>query len=114
MRLQASVLSGKLKRRPIWTAFVTNQIRVPGWASWDSKKVVLLADLEQFIFINHYSPQRTSTGGFELTFIERRGITLVILVVLVRMLIGLDAEDFMNTIQALIKNTQTVDVKQKM
>ena len=86
---------------------------MPEWVSRVSARVVHVAELEQFIFTNDYSPQRTSTGGSELIFIERLGITLVILVVLVYMLIGSDAEEFIANIQALRKDTQKVDVKQK-
>ena len=104
VRLQASVLTGEMKRRPIWTAFITRQIHMPKWASWDSKKVVILADLQQFVFTNYYSPQYTSTGEFLLTFISSSGTTLLNLVVLVSMLIRSDADDFMASIEDL-KNT---------
>ena len=104
VRLQASVLTGELKREPIWTAFITRQIHMPKWASWDSKKVVFLADLQQFVFTNDYSPQNTSTGEFLLNFISSFGTTLVILVVLGFTLIRSDAEDFMARTEYL-KNT---------
>lgn len=107
------MLTSERERKPIWTAFVTKQLRVPGWASRDSQKVVLLADLEQFIFTNDYSPQTILTDKFELTFITSSGTALVNPVVLVYMLIGSDAEEFIANIQALRKDTQKVDVKQK-
>ena len=98
VRLQASVLTTELRMKPIWTAFITRQIHMPKWASWDSKKMVFLADLQQFVFIDDYSPQNTSTGEFLLTFISSSGTTLVNLVVLVYMLIQSDAEDFMTSL----------------
>ena len=102
---------GELERKPIWTAFVTKQIRIPGWASRDSKRVIL-AELEQFIFTNDYSPPKTSKGEFELTFIEFSGITLVTLVFLVHMLIASDAEQFMDSIEEL--KDRLNDTKQRM
>ena len=95
------MLTGELRRKPIWTAFITRQIHIPGWVSRDSKRVVLLADLERFIFTDEYSPQRTSTGESELTFILSSGTTLVYLVVLGYMLIGSDADDFIHNIEDL-------------
>ena len=100
------MLTGKPKMRPIWTAFVTKQIRIPGWASWGNSRVVVLAELEQFIFTNDYSPPRTSKDEFELTFVESPGITLVNLVILVHMLTESDAEDFMNSIKELQDSLQ--------
>ena len=75
--------------------------------------MVLLADLKQFIFTNDYSPQTILTEEFELNFIMSSGTTLVNLVVLVYMLIGSDAQEFMAITQALRKDTQKLDVKQK-
>ena len=98
------MLTGELKRKPIWTAFITKQIIMPEWVSQKSARVVLLAELEQFIFTNDYSPPKTSRDEFELTFIEARGIVPVTLVVLVRMLIASDAEKFIKSIEDL-KNT---------
>ena len=103
--------TGELKGKPVWTAFITKQIHMPGWVSRDSKRVVQLAELKQFIFSDYFSPQNTSTGVFELRFIISSGTTLVNLVVLVYMLIGSDAKDFMESIEDLRKDTQTVDVK---
>ena len=81
VRLQASVLNGELERKPIWTAFITKQLRIPGWASRDGKRVVLPAELEQFVFTNDCSPQSISTGKFQLAFIISSGTTLSNLVV---------------------------------
>ena len=106
------MLTGVLKMKPVWTAFITRHIRMPEWASWDSKRVVHLVELEQFIFTNDYSPPKTSKGEFELTFIEIRGITPVTLVVLVHMLIESDAEQFMDRIEEL--KDRLNDTKQRM
>lgn len=75
-RLQASVLDGELERVPIWTAFITNQIRDPAWARRDGPGVVILADLQHFIFTTDYSPQKLSTGEFVLHFAIPSGTAL--------------------------------------
>lgn len=76
IRLQASVLGGELERVPIWTAFITNQIHDPEWARHDSPSVILLAELQPFIFTTDYSPQKASTGEFKLAFVVSSGTTL--------------------------------------
>ena len=68
IRLQASMHTGKLEGTPIWTAFITHQIHLPGWASCVSARAVLLTGLQQFIFSDDYNPPNASTGEFELTF----------------------------------------------
>ena len=75
VRLQASVTTGALKRKPIWTAFITHQVYTPTWASRASSKIVVLADLQQFIFTADYDPQKTSTGKYELDFTSSSGTT---------------------------------------
>ena len=97
IRLQASVLTGEVKRqvisnlpdthsviagvlmsmkhrKPIWTAFITHQITSPRWMSHDSPRVVHLAELNRHVFTDEYVPQRTQTGAHELTFIQTRGM----------------------------------------
>ena len=72
----------------------------PLWASRDSRRVVLLADLQQYIFTTDYNPHKTSTGGFELTFVESQG-TAAVLVNLLYVLMRLDAQDFMVCVEAI-------------
>ena len=100
VRLQASVQTGALREKPIWTAFITQQIHAPAWASRDRSRIVHLADLQQFIFTADYNSQKTSTGKIVLTFISSNGNTPN-LVNLLSLLIGSDAERFMNEIENL-------------
>lgn len=81
-RLQASVRTREFGNVPIWTAFITNQIRDAAWARRDGPRVVLLADLQQFIFTTDYSPQKAPTGEIELTFSDSRGTVPVLVVVI--------------------------------
>ena len=74
VRLQASVQTGMLKRKPIWTAFITHQLHSTTWVTWDNSRVLHLADLHQFIFSDDYNPPKTPTGDLELTFIHVTGI----------------------------------------
>ena len=81
VRLQASVHTGELERKPVWTAFVTSQIRVRGWVSQHGPNEVLLADLQQYVFVDEYDPQRTSTGEFKLIFPVIRGNTPALVII---------------------------------
>lgn len=101
LRLQASVIRGSLKRKPIWTAFITHQILRPTWLLRHSPRTVLLAGLQQYIFTSDYESQKTPTGAFELTFIKFSG-TAPSLVSLMYMLIGSDAKAFVEAIEALV------------
>ncbi|KAF6239034.1 hypothetical protein HO173_002906 [Letharia columbiana] len=87
VRLQASAQTGTLKRKPIWTAFVTHQIISPTWMSRDTPGVVHLADLQRYVFTEEYTPQRTPTGAHELTFI-----------------LPTDAKDFVKAVKKLAKS----------
>ena len=100
VRLQAAVQTGELKRMPVWTAFITHQIRVPGWASRDIQRVVLLADIQQYIFTTDYVPQKTSSGAFKLTFIISSGIVAT-LVHFVFLLTSSDARDFVECLKEI-------------
>lgn len=71
VRLQASVLEGELKRKPVWTAFVTHQISSRSWVAKPSAKVIHLADLQRFVFADAYTPQLGPAGQHELTFRSR-------------------------------------------
>ncbi len=104
IRLQASVQTGALKRKPIWTAFITDQILSPAWASCDSPGVVHLVYLQQYIFTADYTPRKMPTGAFDLIFTVVRGIA-PFLVYFINVLIGSDAEEFMEAIEEL-RNTE--------
>ncbi|KAL3477580.1 hypothetical protein BJX99DRAFT_269791 [Aspergillus californicus] len=85
VRLQASVHKGEMKRSPIWTAFITDQIRSRDWYRRIDKKTVLLRDLRQTIFtLSDYTPARTTRGGYVLKFTNPT-----------------DAEGFINTMDEL-------------
>lgn len=71
VRLQASVLEGELKRKPVWTAFITHQIMSRSWVAKPGPKVIHLADLQRFIFVDEYTPQLGPEGQHELTFKTR-------------------------------------------
>ena len=149
IRLQASVQTGEVKRqvcleaaepalalcdcscadirrKPIWTAFITHQITSSIWMSRDSRRVVHLAELNRHVFTDEYLPQRTHTGAHELTFIHTSGMFFFILLflpayfggreprglkrcinrVLIQVGFGADAEDFVENIKKLAKEEQ--------
>ncbi|KAL8966945.1 MAG: hypothetical protein Q9197_005697, partial [Variospora fuerteventurae] len=90
IRLQASVLNGELKRKPVWTAFITTHIhsgarwmRKPAAATASSsssssssssaqRKIVHLADLQRYVFTTEYNPQLGPQGQHELRFMSSR------------------------------------------
>jgi len=50
IRLQASALTGELKRCPVWTAFITHQVWSRNWAKRAERKKIRLLELKRFIF----------------------------------------------------------------
>ncbi|KAL5339166.1 hypothetical protein BJX70DRAFT_364560 [Aspergillus crustosus] len=72
IRLQASVHKGEMKRSPVWTAFITDQIRTRGWIRLVESKVVLLRDLREVTFMfPDYNPPKTTRGEHLLKFTTR-------------------------------------------
>ncbi|KAL8690451.1 MAG: hypothetical protein Q9218_004105 [Villophora microphyllina] len=84
IRLQASVLTGELKRKPVWTAFITTHIESQRWMRRADPRTIHLADLQQYIFSTEYNPQLGPVGQHELRFTSSK-----------------DADDFMDRIDDL-------------
>lgn len=68
IRLQGSVLKGELDRTPVWTAFITHAITIPGWCGRVGKTTVALADLQLHVFSAMYKPYLAPSGAFMLRF----------------------------------------------
>jgi len=68
IRLQGSVLKGELDRTPVWTAFITHAITIPGWCGRVGKTTVALADLQLHVFSVMYKPYLAPSGAFMLRF----------------------------------------------
>ncbi|KAL2814920.1 hypothetical protein BJX63DRAFT_420543 [Aspergillus granulosus] len=69
VRLQASIHRGEMKRAPVWTAFITEQVKSRGWIRMAGSKVVLLRDLRQTTFTcSDYTPPKTPKGQHRLEF----------------------------------------------
>ncbi|KKK18867.1 hypothetical protein ARAM_002740 [Aspergillus rambellii] len=72
VRLQASVHKGEMKRAPVWTAFISENVKIRGWYRRVESKVILLSELRQIIFtFSEYTPPRTKKGGYLLKFTSR-------------------------------------------
>ncbi|KAL4897115.1 hypothetical protein BDV59DRAFT_169828 [Aspergillus ambiguus] len=72
VRLQASVHKGEMRRSPIWTAFITQDIRTRGWIRLAEPKVVVLRTLRRSIFaFPDYNPPMTTRGEHILKFTNR-------------------------------------------
>ncbi|KAI4095456.1 MAG: hypothetical protein LQ339_007236 [Xanthoria mediterranea] len=84
IRLQASVLRGELKRKPVWTAFITTHVESQRWMRQAGPKTIHLADLQRFVFAEAYTPQLGPQGQHELQFESSQ-----------------DAREFMNRINEL-------------
>ncbi|KAA6407887.1 MAG: hypothetical protein FRX48_08238 [Lasallia pustulata] len=84
IRLEASVHTGELRRTPVWTAFITYQVRSLLWMQRMGSRKIQLADLNRYIFTDQYAPAVGPNGQPELVFREAR-----------------DADDFWRTIVRL-------------
>ncbi|KAL2854847.1 hypothetical protein BJY01DRAFT_25402 [Aspergillus pseudoustus] len=85
VRLQASVHRGEMKRSPVWTAFITEQVKSRGWIRMVESKVILLRDVRQTTFTSSdYSPPKTNRGQHKLEFCNQE-----------------DAESFISTMAEL-------------
>ncbi|KAI4277655.1 MAG: hypothetical protein LQ337_001618 [Flavoplaca oasis] len=73
IRLQASVLRGELKRKPVWTAFITTHVESQRWMRRAGPKTIHLADLQRYVFSDDYTPQLGPQGQHELQFESSRG-----------------------------------------
>ncbi|KAI4131417.1 MAG: hypothetical protein LQ347_002997 [Umbilicaria vellea] len=69
-RLQASVYNGELKGTPVWTAFITYQVRSIRWMQRIGPRTIQLADLNRYIFTDEYVAAVGPNGRPELTFLE--------------------------------------------
>ncbi|MCJ1282504.1 hypothetical protein MMC26_001827 [Xylographa opegraphella] len=77
VRLQASALSGPMKKAPIWTAFITHQIFSSRWNQVPEPRKVHLADLTRYVFTGSYIPQLGPHGEHELCFLKAKGQQVV-------------------------------------
>ena len=92
-----------LKRKPIWTAFITHRIRL----LYGTKSTVLLADVQQYIFTSDYNSQTSPTGRLELNFWDSEG-TAPCLLSLKYMLIESDAEEFVEAVRKLADDVTAI------
>ena len=105
VRLQASVHTGKLERKPIWTAFITHQILSSTWLEREGPRVFHLADLQQYIFSADYRPPKTSSGQFVLTFMASAGKHRSLLASLLVLILS-DASEFTHVLGKLMVKIQ--------
>ncbi|MCJ1424320.1 hypothetical protein MMC29_002207 [Sticta canariensis] len=68
IRLQASVKDGELKRKPVWTAFITHNVCSNRWIRYFDSKTIHLADLQRYVFCSDYEPLLGPGGEHELVF----------------------------------------------
>ncbi|KAJ6011117.1 hypothetical protein N7451_002529 [Penicillium sp. IBT 35674x] len=74
VRLQASVHKGIMDRTPVWTAFVTHQLKRRGWLKPLDSRTVAVRDLKLTILMSaeDYNPPTTTRGEHVLKFASRR------------------------------------------
>jgi hypothetical protein len=78
-RLEARPYRGTRRHVPIWTAFITANIREANWARQFSRRVEL-RKLDQLVFVAGYVPPKTSKGRFMIDFQNVDGMPLCLLV----------------------------------
>ncbi|KAJ6096205.1 hypothetical protein N7486_006951 [Penicillium sp. IBT 16267x] len=73
VRLQASVHKGTMDRTPVWTSFVTHQLKRRGWLKRLDSRTVVVRDLKLTILMSaeDYNPPTTSRGEHLLKFTTR-------------------------------------------
>ncbi|KAK4862161.1 hypothetical protein LT330_003299 [Penicillium expansum] len=70
VRLQASIHLGEMNYTPVWTAFVTHNLRKRSWLKLYDSKTVILRDTKPVVFMSmdEYTSPRTSQGHHVLEF----------------------------------------------
>ncbi|KAJ5185354.1 hypothetical protein N7472_010194 [Penicillium cf. griseofulvum] len=70
VRLQASVYLGEMNHTPVWTAFVTHNLKKRSWLKPYDSRTVTLRDIKPVIFmsIDDYTPPQTLQGHHVLEF----------------------------------------------
>ncbi|KAF2843271.1 hypothetical protein M501DRAFT_1012628 [Patellaria atrata CBS 101060] len=71
VRFETTPFRGRMKKIPIWTAFVTQYIGIRSWIERVDSKRVQLRELHPYIFCDNYKPPRNISGFFELNFKTR-------------------------------------------
>ncbi|OAA42620.1 hypothetical protein NOR_04751 [Metarhizium rileyi] len=73
-RLHAAVHDGELRQCPVWTAFVTEQPKLPNWLTRNpAKRKVWLSDIQLFVFCKQYREEnqhKGPAGQFQIHFAE--------------------------------------------
>ncbi|PSS20120.1 hypothetical protein M430DRAFT_34496 [Amorphotheca resinae ATCC 22711] len=74
LRLHAAVLSGVLRKCPVWTAFVTYSSASPNWLIRRSAHRIRINDIHPYVFCKEYDPtnQIHRGGKFEICFFTER------------------------------------------
>jgi len=74
VRLEARPLLGAKQHVPLWTAFITHNLREPGWLKRPADKQVELRKLEHHIFFDGYIPTISRNGRYIIKFVEKEGM----------------------------------------
>ncbi|MCJ1345946.1 hypothetical protein MMC31_004156 [Peltigera leucophlebia] len=70
IRMEASVLRGQLKRKPIWTAFITHHVYSNRWMRKIDSRTIQLAELQRYVFKSDYDAELDPDEQNNLSFLN--------------------------------------------
>lgn len=73
MRIEVTARRGPMSNVPIWTAFISENIKSRHWIQKSSSRDVRFTELQPYVFCDNYLPTRDARGRFEIKFTSRAG-----------------------------------------
>ncbi|KAK2733210.1 hypothetical protein FQN57_002255 [Myotisia sp. PD_48] len=75
VRLESVIVEGDMKNVPVWTAFITAELKTPFWFKRTGTNTVSMASLNQGVFMDSdaYTPTVTARGAHMLRFVNDYG-----------------------------------------
>ncbi|KAK8228612.1 hypothetical protein BKA81DRAFT_106182 [Phyllosticta paracitricarpa] len=68
VRFEVTTRHGRSKKTPIWTAFVSDLLRMRGWLHRVDSRTVAFSELHTYVFCNNFVPLRGRSGRPEVRF----------------------------------------------
>ena len=103
VRMEATALRGPMKKTPIWTAFVTNNIGSRTFLRRLDHRTIQLRQLKPYMFCENYKLPSGRDGKYELRFTSRDGASAKGLLLHRGRYTnaGLDAENFIDVFETI-------------
>ncbi|KAK7556777.1 hypothetical protein IWX49DRAFT_495185 [Phyllosticta citricarpa] len=74
VRFEVTTRHGRSKKTPIWTAFVSDLLRMRGWLHRVDSRTVAFSELHTYVFCNNFVPLRGRSGRPEVRFTSTSGM----------------------------------------